>query len=137
MEVMMVVGPRYCFFLIKILLKYTMCYILNLEIYLFINVLQSSWTKQAVELDSPQAASPCIQTTGHPDSTCGVVIHSDQNPTKKDFQNQEIQEGLDTHNLIFQFQILLNIIFWGCLVYIFGIYLIIKNLKCDNQFLTF
>ncbi|XP_076941613.1 two-component response regulator-like APRR7 [Bidens hawaiensis] len=53
---------------------------------------QSSWTKQAVELDSPQAASPCDQTTGHPDSTCGVVIHSDQNPTKKDFQIQEIQE---------------------------------------------
>ncbi|XP_076960788.1 two-component response regulator-like APRR7 isoform X2 [Bidens hawaiensis] len=53
---------------------------------------QSSWTKQAVELDSPQAASPCIQTTGHPNSTCGVVIHYDQNPTKKDFQNQEIQE---------------------------------------------
>ncbi|KAI3683779.1 hypothetical protein L1987_84294 [Smallanthus sonchifolius] len=53
---------------------------------------QSSWTKQAVELDSPQAGSPCNQTTGHPDSTCGVVIHSAQISTKKDFQNQEIQE---------------------------------------------
>ncbi|KAL4560556.1 hypothetical protein LXL04_032709 [Taraxacum kok-saghyz] len=30
---------------------------------------QSSWTKQAVELESPQAVSPC-------DSTCGLVIHS-------------------------------------------------------------
>ncbi|KAM0053356.1 putative response regulator and transcription factor RR-A-type family [Helianthus debilis subsp. tardiflorus] len=53
---------------------------------------QSSWTKQAVELDSPQAGSPCNQTTGHQDSTCGVVIHSEQIPTKKDFQNQEIHE---------------------------------------------
>ncbi|KAF5823578.1 putative response regulator and transcription factor RR-A-type family [Helianthus annuus] len=53
---------------------------------------QSSWTKQAVELDSPQAGSPCNQTNGHQDSTCGVVIHSEQIPTKKDFQNQEIHE---------------------------------------------
>ncbi|KAK1411834.1 hypothetical protein QVD17_32622 [Tagetes erecta] len=53
---------------------------------------QSSWTKQAVELDSPQAGSPCDQTNGHPDSTCGVVIHSAQITTKKDFQNQELLE---------------------------------------------
>ncbi|TVU37083.1 hypothetical protein EJB05_10374 [Eragrostis curvula] len=35
---------------------------------------QSSWTKRAVEIDSPQAMSP-DQLAGPPDSTCAQVIH--------------------------------------------------------------
>nr|GEU86151.1 two-component response regulator-like APRR7 isoform X1 [Tanacetum cinerariifolium] len=35
---------------------------------------QSSWTKQAIDCESPEAASPCDQIAEHPDSTCGLVI---------------------------------------------------------------
>lgn len=35
-------------------------------------VLQSSWTKKAVEVDSPQHA----YSWPHPDSTCAQVVHS-------------------------------------------------------------
>ncbi|KAL4560557.1 hypothetical protein LXL04_032710 [Taraxacum kok-saghyz] len=48
---------------------------------------QSSWTKQAVELESPQAVSPC-------DSTCGLVIHS---VDTRDLQGQNghFPEGIE------------------------------------------
>ncbi|XP_042510898.1 two-component response regulator-like PRR37 isoform X3 [Macadamia integrifolia] len=36
---------------------------------------QSSWTKRAVEVDSPQPMSPWDQITDPPDSTCAQVIH--------------------------------------------------------------
>ncbi|KAF5175966.1 Two-component response regulator-like prr73 [Thalictrum thalictroides] len=36
---------------------------------------QSSWTKRAVEVDSPHPTSPWDQLTGPPDSTCLQVIH--------------------------------------------------------------
>lgn len=38
--------------------------------------LQSSWTKQAVEVDSPRPVSPWDQIAECPDSTCAQVIHS-------------------------------------------------------------
>ncbi|KAH7553466.1 hypothetical protein ACOSP7_029809 [Xanthoceras sorbifolium] len=37
---------------------------------------QSSWTKQAVEVDSPRSMSPSDQVAECPDSTCAQVIHS-------------------------------------------------------------
>ncbi|KAK9284061.1 hypothetical protein L1049_012321 [Liquidambar formosana] len=37
---------------------------------------QSSWTKRAVEVDSPQPMSPWEQLADPPDSTCAPVIHS-------------------------------------------------------------
>ncbi|KAK7822403.1 two-component response regulator-like aprr7 [Quercus suber] len=37
---------------------------------------QSSWTKRAVEVDSPQPMSPWEQLADAPDSTCARVIHS-------------------------------------------------------------
>ncbi|XVE76260.1 hypothetical protein DITRI_Ditri12bG0157900 [Diplodiscus trichospermus] len=37
---------------------------------------QSSWTKQAVEVDSPRPVSSCDRVTECPDSTCAQVIHS-------------------------------------------------------------
>lgn len=37
---------------------------------------QSSWTKQAVEVDSLRPMSPCDQVAECPDSTCAQVIHS-------------------------------------------------------------
>ncbi|OAY42602.1 two-component response regulator-like APRR7 isoform X3 [Manihot esculenta] len=37
---------------------------------------QSSWTKQAVEVDSPRPVSPWDQIAECPDSTCAQVIHS-------------------------------------------------------------
>ncbi|XVF07991.1 hypothetical protein REPUB_Repub06bG0186800 [Reevesia pubescens] len=37
---------------------------------------QSSWTKQAVEVDSPRPVSPWDQVAECPDSTCAQVIHS-------------------------------------------------------------
>lgn len=40
------------------------------------SILQSSWTKQAAEVDSSQAASPWDQVTECPDSTCAQVIRS-------------------------------------------------------------
>lgn len=39
-------------------------------------ILQSSWTKQAVEVDSPRPMSPCDRVAECPDSTCAQVIHS-------------------------------------------------------------
>ncbi|XP_038988978.1 two-component response regulator-like PRR37 isoform X2 [Phoenix dactylifera] len=36
---------------------------------------QSSWTKRAVEVDSPQRMSPSDQLASLPDSTCAQVIH--------------------------------------------------------------
>ncbi|KAD1469145.1 hypothetical protein E3N88_42784 [Mikania micrantha] len=46
---------------------------------------QSSWTKQGVEPESPEA-SPCDQLTEHPDSTCGLVTRP-----RRDFSDQEEQ----------------------------------------------
>lgn len=40
------------------------------------STLQSSWTKQAVQVASSQAASPCNQAPEHGDSTCAQVIRS-------------------------------------------------------------
>lgn len=37
---------------------------------------QSSWTKRAVEVESPQPMSPWDQLADPPDSTCAQVIHS-------------------------------------------------------------
>lgn len=37
---------------------------------------QSSWTKKAVEVDSPGHISPCDRLAECPDSTCAQVIHS-------------------------------------------------------------
>ncbi|KAI3793660.1 hypothetical protein L1987_36280 [Smallanthus sonchifolius] len=51
---------------------------------------QSSWTKQGVEPESPEASSPCDQITEHPDSTCGLVIRP-----RRDFNEQEGQPCLD------------------------------------------
>ncbi|KAI3799485.1 hypothetical protein L1987_34783 [Smallanthus sonchifolius] len=51
---------------------------------------QSSWTKQGVEPESPEAASPCDQITEHPDSTCGLVIRP-----RRDFNEQE-DDGANT-----------------------------------------
>lgn len=39
-------------------------------------VLQSSWSKRAVEVDSPQPMSPWDDLAEPPDSTCAQVIHS-------------------------------------------------------------
>ncbi|KAJ9540363.1 hypothetical protein OSB04_026869 [Centaurea solstitialis] len=50
---------------------------------------QSSWTKQAVEPESPEAASPCDQITEHPDSTCGLVIRSVHTQATRDSNDQE------------------------------------------------
>ncbi|KAI3748375.1 hypothetical protein L6452_11403 [Arctium lappa] len=52
---------------------------------------QSSWTKQAVEPESPEAASPCDQIAEHPDSTCGLVIRPVQTHATKDSNDQEVQ----------------------------------------------
>ncbi|KAK9061451.1 hypothetical protein SSX86_018632 [Deinandra increscens subsp. villosa] len=51
---------------------------------------QSSWTKQGIEPESPEAASPCDQITEHPDSTCDLVIRPG-----RDFNDQEGQPCLD------------------------------------------
>jgi pseudo-response regulator 7 len=37
--------------------------------------LQSSWTKRAAEVESPQPVSPPDQIADAPDSTCAQVIH--------------------------------------------------------------
>ncbi|GFY84605.1 pseudo-response regulator 7 [Actinidia rufa] len=37
---------------------------------------QSSWTKRAVEFNSPESMSPRDQLAGPPDSTCAQVLHS-------------------------------------------------------------
>ncbi|PPD74495.1 hypothetical protein GOBAR_DD28571 [Gossypium barbadense] len=37
---------------------------------------QNSWTKQAVEVDSPRLVSPSDQVAECPDSTCAQVVHS-------------------------------------------------------------
>ena len=37
--------------------------------------LQSSWTKCAVDVDSPQSMSPSDELSDPPDSTCAQVIH--------------------------------------------------------------
>ncbi|XP_024980790.1 two-component response regulator-like APRR7 isoform X1 [Cynara cardunculus var. scolymus] len=50
---------------------------------------QSSWTKQAVEPESPEAASPCDQIAEHPDSTCGLVIRPVQTQATRDINDQE------------------------------------------------
>ncbi|KAL8193329.1 hypothetical protein R6Q57_026910 [Mikania cordata] len=50
---------------------------------------QSSWTKQGVEPESPEA-SPCDQLTKHPDSTYGLVTRP-----RRDFSDQEGQPCLD------------------------------------------
>lgn len=39
-------------------------------------LLQSSWTKRAVDVDSPQPISPWDQLEDPPDSTCAQVIYS-------------------------------------------------------------
>ncbi|XP_048236098.1 two-component response regulator-like APRR7 isoform X2 [Ricinus communis] len=61
---------------------------------------QSSWTKQAVEVDSPRPVSPMDQVAECPDSTCAQVIHSNaevsgtkQTPiiTAKECEEQEEQ----------------------------------------------
>ncbi|XAR56101.1 hypothetical protein NMG60_11036429 [Bertholletia excelsa] len=41
-----------------------------------ISISSSSWTKQAVEVDSPPPMSPWDQLADPPDSTCAQVIHS-------------------------------------------------------------
>lgn len=42
----------------------------------YILLLQSSWTKRAVEVDCPKAMSPWEQLADRPDSACAQVIHS-------------------------------------------------------------
>lgn len=44
-------------------------------IYYFL-LLQSSWTKRAVEVDSPKSGSQWDQIAECPDSTCAQVVHS-------------------------------------------------------------
>ena len=39
-------------------------------------LLQSSWTKHAVEVDSPKPVSQWDQIAECPDSTCAQVVHS-------------------------------------------------------------
>ena len=39
-------------------------------------LLQSPWTKRAIEVDSPKPMSPWDQVADPPDSTCAQVIHS-------------------------------------------------------------
>lgn len=39
-------------------------------------ILQSSWTKRAAEVESPQAISPQDQMADAPDSSCAQVIHT-------------------------------------------------------------
>jgi len=38
-------------------------------------ILQSSWTKRAADVESPQPISPPDQMADAPDSTCAQVIH--------------------------------------------------------------
>lgn len=39
-------------------------------------IFQSSWTKKAAEVDSPQPISPSYQLADAPDSICAQVIHT-------------------------------------------------------------
>ncbi|KDP29057.1 hypothetical protein JCGZ_16446 [Jatropha curcas] len=63
---------------------------------------QSSWTKQAVEVDSPQPVSPWDQVAECPDSTCAQVVHSNaeiswnkQAPVMTKKEHEEKEEQLD------------------------------------------
>ncbi|OVA18206.1 Signal transduction response regulator [Macleaya cordata] len=47
---------------------------------------QSSWTKRAVEVDSPQPLSPWNQLADPPDSTCGQAIH----PKSEGLDNERV-----------------------------------------------
>lgn len=66
-------------------------------------VLQNSWTKCAVEVDSPQPMSPSDQLADPHDSTCAQVIHPKPEsfcngwvpfPTTKDGQQQKQLSGM-------------------------------------------
>lgn len=61
---------------------------------------QSSWTKKAAEIDSPQPMSPSYQLTDAPDSTCAQVIRTEPGTFSnrwmhvadtKDYQEQDEQ----------------------------------------------
>ncbi|KAK6140333.1 hypothetical protein DH2020_025928 [Rehmannia glutinosa] len=56
---------------------------------------QSSWTKQAVEVDSSQALSPMDQVAECPDSTCAQVIRS--NAEHSDYKKLQISVARDGH----------------------------------------
>lgn len=59
--------------------------------------LQSSWTKHAVEDDSPQQMSPSDPWADPYDSTCAQVIHSKQGMPKSTNQGcQEQREAAGT-----------------------------------------
>ncbi|KAI3474028.1 hypothetical protein Pfo_028816 [Paulownia fortunei] len=56
---------------------------------------QSSWTKQAVEVDSSQALSPMDQVAECPDSTCAQVIRS--NAELSDYKKVQISVAREGH----------------------------------------
>ncbi|KAI3473244.1 hypothetical protein Pfo_030536 [Paulownia fortunei] len=56
---------------------------------------QSSWTKQAVEVDSSQALSPMEQVAECPDSTCAQVIRS--NAELSDYKKVQISVAREGH----------------------------------------
>ncbi|GFP83734.1 two-component response regulator-like aprr7 [Phtheirospermum japonicum] len=56
---------------------------------------QSSWTKQAVEVDSSQALSPIDQVAERPDSTCGQVIRS--NAEHSDYNKVQLSVAREGH----------------------------------------
>ncbi|XP_010253458.1 PREDICTED: two-component response regulator-like PRR37 [Nelumbo nucifera] len=64
---------------------------------------QSSWTKQAVEVDSPPPMSPWDQVADPPDSTCAQVIHpkpeeygNEWLPVTATIESQKEDEQLDS-----------------------------------------
>ncbi|KAL3642541.1 receiver domain [Castilleja foliolosa] len=56
---------------------------------------QSSWTKQAVEVDNSQASSPMDQVAERPDSTCAQVIRS--NAEHPDFNKVQLSVAREGH----------------------------------------
>lgn len=65
----------------------------------FYFVMQSSWTKRAADVDSPQRMSNPDQLADPPDSTCALVIHpatetfcKDQVPTHLTREKQSKRE---------------------------------------------
>lgn len=79
--------------------------------------MQSSWTKRAVEVDSPEPESPCDQIVECPDSTCAQVVHSNAEtsgnklvPVAKTREHQEKKEELGIPEGIWMFKASLSCI---------------------------
>ncbi|KAL0409862.1 UNVERIFIED_CONTAM: Two-component response regulator-like APRR7 [Sesamum latifolium] len=66
-----------------------------LDTRLILTILQSSWTKQAVEVDSSQALSPMDQVAECQDSTCAQVIRS--NAEHSDNKKEQLIAAKEGH----------------------------------------